>query len=47
MVLGPFYKTEFYLSAGTGFHSNDARGVTITEEPTDPSAKRCKRYDRS
>jgi outer membrane receptor protein involved in Fe transport len=39
MVLGPFYKTEFYLSAGTGFHSNDARVVTITEEPTDPSAK--------
>lgn len=39
MVVGPFYKTEFYLSAGTGFHSNDARGVTITEEPTDPSMK--------
>ena len=39
MVLGPFYKTEFYVSAGTGFHSNDARGVTITEDPTNPSDK--------
>ena len=39
MVFGPFYKTEFYLSAGMGFHSNDARGATITEEPTDPSTK--------
>jgi len=25
--------TELYLSAGTGMHSNDARGVTITEDP--------------
>jgi len=39
MVLGPFNKTEFYVSAGAGFHSNDARGVTITEEPTDPTTK--------
>jgi hypothetical protein len=27
LILGPFAKTEIYLSAGTGFHSNDARGV--------------------
>jgi outer membrane receptor protein involved in Fe transport len=39
MVLGPFYKTEFFVDAGMGFHSNDARGVTITEEPTDPTVK--------
>jgi len=39
MVLGPFYKTEFFFGAGTGFHSNDARGATITEEPTDPTQK--------
>ena len=39
LVVGPFYKTEFYLSAGMGFHSNDVRGVTITEDPTDPSTK--------
>jgi outer membrane receptor protein involved in Fe transport len=27
IVLGPFYQTEFYLSAGKGFHSDDVRGV--------------------
>ena len=34
-VWGPFYKTEFFLGAGMGMHSNDARGTTITEEPVD------------
>jgi hypothetical protein len=29
LVLGPWKKTELYLNAGAGFHSNDARGVTI------------------
>ena len=33
VVLGPWDKTEFYLNAGYGFHSNDARGATITEDP--------------
>jgi outer membrane receptor protein involved in Fe transport len=37
MALGPFAKTEFFLNAGEGFHSNDARGVTITESPIDGS----------
>ena len=27
IVLGPFHKTELYLSAGRGFHSDDVRGV--------------------
>jgi hypothetical protein len=27
VVLGPFFKTELYLSAGRGFHSDDVRGV--------------------
>jgi hypothetical protein len=27
LILGPFYQTEFYLSAGKGFHSDDVRGV--------------------
>ena len=27
VVLGPFYKTELYVSAGRGFHSDDVRGV--------------------
>jgi outer membrane receptor protein involved in Fe transport len=30
VVLGPWHDTEFYLSAGGGYHSNDARGVTAT-----------------
>jgi outer membrane receptor protein involved in Fe transport len=33
MVLGPFYNTEFFLGAGMGYHSNDARSTTITEVP--------------
>ncbi len=39
MVLGPFNKTELFFGAGMGFHSNDARGATITESPTDPTTK--------
>jgi outer membrane receptor protein involved in Fe transport len=35
MVLGPFDKTEFFLGAGMGYHSNDVRGTTITEYPVD------------
>jgi outer membrane receptor protein involved in Fe transport len=38
VVFGPFAKTEFFINAGEGFHSNDARGVTITESPSDGSA---------
>ncbi|MEK0445958.1 MAG: hypothetical protein RLZZ399_1279 [Verrucomicrobiota bacterium] len=33
-VLGPWKKTEFYANFGTGFHSNDARGVNTTTEPS-------------
>ena len=33
IVLGPWRTTEVYVSAGTGFHSNDARGTTITVDP--------------
>ena len=32
-VIGPFRGTEFYVNAGMGFHSNDARGTTITRDP--------------
>jgi hypothetical protein len=39
LVLGPFNKSEFFFGAGTGMHSNDARGATITESPTDPTTK--------
>lgn len=30
IILGPFYKTELYVSAGRGFHSDDIRGVLGT-----------------
>jgi hypothetical protein len=39
MVLGPFNQTEFFLGAGYGMHSNDARGATTTEDPSDPATK--------
>ena len=35
LIFGPFHKTELFLSAGTGFHSNDVRGSTITVDPID------------
>jgi hypothetical protein len=33
VTLGPWKGTEFYVNAGTGFHSNDARGTTIVHDP--------------
>ena len=33
-VLGPWNKTELFLNFGTGFHSNDARGVNTTRDPS-------------
>lgn len=35
LVLGPWWATEFFLNAGTGFHSNDMRGATIRIDPND------------
>jgi TonB-dependent Receptor Plug Domain len=35
LVFGPWYETEYYVNFGTGFHSNDARGTTITVNPND------------
>ncbi|MBR0755238.1 TonB-dependent receptor [Bradyrhizobium jicamae] len=35
IVLGPWYRTEFYGNAGFGLHSNDIRGATITVDPND------------
>jgi hypothetical protein len=34
VILGPFSKTEVYVNAGYGFHSNDARGATIAVDPS-------------
>ncbi len=41
LVLGPWAKTEFFFNAGRGFHSNDARGTTVTVDPktNDPVEK--------
>ena len=33
LIFGPWAKTEYYLNAGYGFHSNDARGTTTTVNP--------------
>jgi hypothetical protein len=33
VVLGPWQGTEFYINGGYGYHSNDARGATITVDP--------------
>ena len=35
LVFGPWAKTEVYLQAGLGFHSNDGRGATTTIDPAD------------
>jgi hypothetical protein len=35
VVLGPWAETEYFVNAGRGFHSNDARGTTIRVDPTD------------
>jgi hypothetical protein len=33
LLLGPWRSSEVYLNFGEGFHSNDARGTTITVDP--------------
>jgi hypothetical protein len=34
LIFGPWYKTEYFINAGKGFHSNDARGVINKVDPT-------------
>jgi len=34
LLFGPWKRTDLYVNAGYGFHSNDARGATITVDPT-------------
>jgi outer membrane receptor protein involved in Fe transport len=34
VIAGPWAKTELFANAGLGFHSNDARGVTTTVDPS-------------
>lgn len=40
-IFGPWRQTEYYLNFAQGFHSNDARGTTITIDPTshDPTPR--------
>ncbi len=33
LVFGPWSKTELFVNAGSGFHSNDARGMTAAVDP--------------
>lgn len=34
LSFGPWNRTALFANVGTGFHSNDARGTTITVDPT-------------
>lgn len=36
LIWGPWAKTEYFLQAGYGFHSNDARGTTLTSSGSAP-----------
>ncbi len=48
MIYTPTAASEFYISGGTGFHSNDARGTTITVDPaTGDAAQRVSPLVRS
>jgi hypothetical protein len=37
-IFGPWSGTEVYVNAGTGFHSNDARGAAISVDPVSGEA---------
>ncbi len=34
LIFGPWSRTEFFMNAGTGFHSNDARDVVMNSSAT-------------
>ena len=38
-IFGPWSRTEFYVNAGSGFHSNDARGVVAKTDPATPLSR--------
>ena len=38
VIFGPWAKTEFFVNAGRGFHSNDARGAIDKIDPTTGAA---------
>ena len=39
LIFGPWAKTEYYFNIGSGFHSNDARGTTISVDPKNPTTR--------
>ena len=40
VALGPWRRTEFYANAGSGFHSNNALGTTLTRDASGQPAER-------
>jgi hypothetical protein len=36
-IFGPWKQTEYYLNLGQGFHSNDARAITLRSQPEETS----------
>ena len=38
LIIGPWFGTEYYVNAGYGFHSNDARGTTLQFDPNTGAA---------
>jgi outer membrane receptor protein involved in Fe transport len=38
LIFGPWESTELFVNYGQGFHSNDARGVTVRVSPKDGAA---------
>lgn len=38
LIFGPWKNTELFVNYGQGFHSNDARGVTVRVSPKDGTA---------
>lgn len=39
LIFGPWHHTEFFVNAGYGFHSNDARGTVTRVDPRDNTAQ--------
>ncbi len=33
LIIGPWFNTEYFINAGFGYHSNDARGTTLQLDP--------------
>ncbi len=44
LIFGPWEKTEFFVNAGKGLHSNDARGVINRYDPTSADPHNASNY---